>query len=333
MEDRPRRTKESRGEHRQGSRFSNPFRKGVRRTLYHVLLWQLGYYDDEPALPDVPDGFVYPNGFGASDPSQPQVTWINHSTFLIEVEGKTFLTDPVWSERASPFKSIGPKRMHPPPFDLEQLTPIDYVLISHNHYDHLDEETVKRLSHLFPDIQWYVPLGVGDLVHKMGARRVIELDWWEAHTTPGPSPVEIHAVPAQHYSGRGILDHNSSLWGGWVVKTAPDRHFYFAGDTGYNAVQFKEIGEAFGQIDLSLIPIGVYRPTAFMNPVHTNPKEAVEIHLDVNSQLSIGSHWGTFRLSSEPVRQPPYDLFLCMQALNLPHHTFRVLEPGQSINW
>ncbi len=333
MEGKPKRGKKSHGEHRQGSRFSNPFRKGVRRTLYHLLLWQLGYYDKEAPLPVVPDGFAYPNDLASFDPSKPQTTWINHSTFLIEMEGKVFLTDPVFSERASPVNFAGPKRFHPPAILLDALPTVDYVLISHNHYDHLDKETVKRLASRFPNIQWYVPLGVGDLIHKMGAARVIELDWWEAHTTPGPNPLEIHAVPAQHYSGRGLLDHNSSLWAGWVIKSAPNRHFYFAGDTGYNDVQFKEIGEEFGQIDLSLIPIGVYRPTEFMSTVHINPEQAVNIHLDVNSQLSVGTHWGTFRLSSEPRIQPPYDLYLSMQAKNLPLDTFRVLDPGQSINW
>ena len=331
MEDRPRRIRETRGEHRQGRRFSNPYRKGLRRALYHLLLWQLGYYDNEAPLPPVPPDFAYPNELNHFDPTEPQITWINHSTFLIEVEGKVFLTDPVWSERVSPLKFIGPRRMHAPPFGLDQLPKVDYVLISHNHYDHLDRHTVKFLAQQFPDIQWYAPLGVGDLLHKMGANRVIELDWWEAHTTP--HAMQVHAVPAQHYSGRGLLDHNASLWAGWVITTPSNRHFYFVGDTGYNPYHFKEIGEEFRQIDLSLIPIGVYRPTAFMNTVHINPEQAVAIHLDVNSQLSVGTHWNTFRLSSEPRHQPPYDLYLSMRANNLPLDTFRVLNPGQSINW
>jgi N-acyl-phosphatidylethanolamine-hydrolysing phospholipase D len=337
MEDKPKRIRETHGEHRQGRRFSNPYRKGIRRKLHHLFLWQLGYYNDDVPLVEAPSDFVYPIGEDDYDPTLPEVTWINHSTFIVEIDGLVFLTDPIWNERASPLKFLGPKRQHPPSVPLDQLPRIDYVLISHNHYDHLDLYTVKRLISRFPDICWYVPLGIGKWLHKAGAKHVVELDWWEMHTVPGIPKLEVHAVPAQHYSGRGLFDYNTTLWAGWVIRvTRPDgsqKQFYFVGDTGYNDIQFKEIGHEFHSMDLSLIPIGVYRPAAFMNTVHVNPAEAVEIHLDVHSQLSIGTHWGTFRLSSEPRNRPPYDLYRTMQDKNLSLDTFRVLTPGHPINW
>ncbi len=321
-------------EHRKGSRFRNPHLGNLRRGLHHLFLWWIGYYDDKEPIEEAPSDFSYPKA-DAFSPDEPTVTFVNHSTFLIQIDGLNILTDPVWGERASPFQFIGPTRQHAPPFAIEELTHVDYVLISHNHYDHLDLPTVLELKRRFPDIMWYVPLGLTEWFHAQGIHNVRELDWWDSHKAE--EHLEVHAVPAQHYSGRGLLDGNKSLWAGWVVTiNRPDRtkrSFYFVGDTGYNDVQFKQIGETFGCMDLSLIPIGVYRPTEFMKTVHTGPEDAVEIHLDVNSILSIGTHFGTFKLSSEPVDQPPYDLYQTMEEKGLPHHTFRVLKPGDTINW
>ncbi len=326
----------SKAHHRGDGRFHNPHCTRIYRRLHHLLLWQLGFFNDLFPPEEAPEDFIYPNPPQLLDPSQPTVTWINHSTFLITVGGVTLLTDPIWSKRCSPLTGFGPKRRHHPPVQIEELPGLDYVLISHNHYDHLDKRTVKEIAARFPHVSWCVPLGVAEWFYKQGIGRVIELDWWETFEPlkrgPKGPEVAIHAVPAQHYSGRGPLDHNRSLWAGWMAQVG-DKNFYFVGDTGYNPVHFKEIGEEFGAVDLALIPIGVYTPRRFMAPVHMNPEDAVELHKDVNSKLSVGTHWRTFKLSSEAPFQPPYDLHKAMEKEGLCHSTFRVIHPGQSIHW
>jgi N-acyl-phosphatidylethanolamine-hydrolysing phospholipase D len=179
---------------------------------------------------------------------------------------------------------------------------------------------------------------VGKWLKKVGAKQVIELDWWQSHQMKEEGrSLEFHAVPAQHFSGRTPFHYNKSLWCGWVVRVhcrnGLTKVFYFSGDTGYNEVDFKEIGERFKGVDLSLIPIGVYSPRQFMRPVHAGPREAVLIHQEVQSKLSVGMHWGTFKLSSEPRQQPPYDLYCAMVEHALPIKAFRALQPGETINW
>lgn len=317
---------------RKKRRFVNPHVRASRRNLWHVLLWQFGYYDEVSSVFEVPADFEYPNPDHSHDPSEPAVTWINHTTFLVQLEGVTILTDPIWSERCSPIKFIGPRRLHPPPMALEALPRVDYVLISHDHYDHLDRTTVLALVDAHPEITWMVPLGVGRWLREWGIQKVIELDWWQAFECGG---FEFTAVPAQHFSGRTLLDANTSLWCGWVVRSAfgQQRRFYFVGDTGYNRTDFKQIGDRLGSFDLCLVPIGAYLPREFMGPVHASPADAVEIHLDCRSRLSVASHWGTFCLSSEERKQPPYDLYLSLLEKGLQPHAFRVLSPGQTINW
>jgi N-acyl-phosphatidylethanolamine-hydrolysing phospholipase D len=266
--------------------------------------------------------------------------WINHSTFLIKVENVHILTDPIWSQRCSPVSFFGPKRRHPPALALKTLPKIDYVLISHNHYDHLDKKTVLELFALYPDITWLVPLGVQSWFTKLGISKVFEHTWWESRELSNPASslkISITAVPAQHFSGRNTKDINSTLWVGWVVEFKKDnshsKRFYFVGDTGYNPYDFKKIGEHWQEMDLSLIPIGSYVPRKFMSPVHIEPFDAVRIHQEVKSKLSIGMHWKTFRLSDEPLNQPPYDLYLALQKEGIDPSHFLALEPGHEINW
>ena len=186
-----------------------------------------------------------------------------------------------------------------------------------------------------------VPKGVKRWFTRNGIKNVIERDWWEHATVSlgGARHVtlHLHCVPTQHFSGRALIDKNLTKWGGWVVQFDCDgvrtKQLYFVGDTGYNENDFNEIGERFGGFDLTMIPIGTYMPRTFMAPVHICPDSAVKIHQEVNSKLSIGMHWKTFRLSSEHPEKPPYDLFTAMQKEELNFHTFRVLEPGQTINW
>ncbi|NGX51338.1 MAG: hypothetical protein K1060chlam2_01204 [Chlamydiae bacterium] len=321
-----------------GERFSNPNIDSSKRSLLDIALWQLGFYNDKRAPKAIPKNFRYPNSKRKPREGAPKVTWINHCTFLLNVDGLNLLTDPIWSNRCSPLSFLGPKRRHETPLALENLPRIDLVLISHDHYDHLDRETVLRLHAQCPDITWVVPMGVKRWFQKQGIKHVVELDWWqETELGIRGQEVVITAVPTQHFSGRGILDKNRSLWAGFVVDfirpKKREKRLYFVGDTGYNRNDFKKIGEEFGEIDLSLIPIGTYLPHAFMDPVHIDPSKSAAIHNEVGSLLSVGMHWKTFRLSGEELDQPPYDLFRALKRRGIEPKNFRVLEPGQTINW
>jgi len=313
--------------------YKNPHEHQLKRGWAHFVLWQLGYYKDSMPSSRPPEGFTYPNPESLVDLAQPTISWLNHSTFLISAYGKTFLTDPIWNDRCSPVSFLGPKRHHAPPLSIEQLVHVDFVIISHDHYDHLDHPTIGRLLDHFPQIQWIMPARVKKWFSKhfpqISEECLIELDWWESYQG---GDVTFTAVPAQHFSGRGLFNRNATLWMGCVVDVR-DKRFYFAGDTGYNGSDFKEIGRRFGQMDLSLIPIGSYLPRRFMQSVHVQPEESVRIHKEVASKLSVGGHFGTFRLSSEPLDRPPYDLFLAMEKEGISCDRFRVLSPGQRINW
>lgn len=319
-------------------RYANPYIKNIRRGLLDFVRWQLGHYDDILPVIEPSGDFVYPRVEAALDESLPHVTWIGHCTFLLEAHGKRILTDPIWSQRCSPLFFFGPKRKHAPPMAISELPEIDIVLISHNHYDHLDEKTVKALNDKFPRILWVVPMGLKSWFEKKGVRRVRELLWWQESVIPFDDlRIVITSVPAQHYSGRGFLDLNKTLWMGHVVRFFQEEKltkcFYFVGDTAYNAYDFKKIGERFQKIDLCLCPIGTYKPGRFMRTVHSNPEDAVSIHQEVRSRLSVGMHWKTFRLSNEHMNQPPFDLYQEMIERGLNPTRFVPLEPGEKINW
>ncbi len=312
-------------------RYVNPHERNVSRGWFHFLLWQLGYYRDLTPPSPVPKDFIYPNPNEQVDLERPLVTWVNHSTFWVRAGGKSLLIDPIWGKRCSPLRFLGPKRLHPPSPKLETITQLDVVVITHNHYDHLDYFTVNQLSSYHPKALWVVPRGVKRWFDRFFPKVVVqELDWWESYAHDS---MTFTAVPAQHFSGRGIFDRDCSLWMGCVVEFNEGRRLYIAGDTGYNAFDFKEIGDKFSGVELSLIPIGVYMPRAFMRGVHVNPQESLQIHLDVGSKLSVGGHFGTFRLSSEERERPPFDLYCALEEFKLSHEKFRVLTPGQTINW
>lgn len=313
-------------------KFINPHQTEIKRTLWDVFLWRIGYYNDLQKLNQAPANFVYPIPSQPFDKNKPSAVWLNHSSFLVSFGDKTLLTDPIWSDRCSPFGCLGPKRRHCPGLNLEELPKIDYVLISHNHYDHLDLKTVKLLFKKDPDILWLVPTGVKAWFVRRGITKVIELSWWDqVELQPG---IEATAVPSQHFSGRSISDLNKTLWAGWVIENKKiNKRLYFVGDTGYNPYDFKEIGKRFQSFDLSLIPIGTYMPRRFMSPVHIEPSDAVKIHREVNSNLSVAMHWKTFRLSDEPMHQPPYDLLIALQKQKINPLQFIATEPGFFINW
>lgn len=254
---------------------------------------------------------------------QPQITWIGHSTFLIQHRGINIITDPMFSRRASPLSFIGPKRYTKPGLRIEQLPPIDYVVVSHNHYDHLDAASVERLGNT---ARWLVPLGHRDWFARRDVTRLIEFDWWDVLEEP---PLTIKATPSQHWSARGLNDRFKALWASWAIDFG-DFRVWFAGDTGYNNIQFREIGNHFAAFDLALIPIGGYAPRWFMGPMHVNPEEAVQIHLDVNARRSIGMHWGAFPFTAESVMEPVIRLSKAEKAANLPPGTFTTLRIGET---
>jgi L-ascorbate metabolism protein UlaG (beta-lactamase superfamily) len=252
-----------------------------------------------------------------------RITFINHSTFLIQVDGINILTDPVFSERVSPFTFAGPKRMRPPGIRFEDLPKIDLVLLSHNHYDHLDITTVRKLHDKY-NPKFIVPLGVAAFLRQNKIELISELDWWQS--APFGTVFTIESVPAQHFSGRGTFDRDMTLWCGYVIHR-PHGNIYFAGDTGYNNKTFVEIGERTAP-KLAIIPIGAFKPEWFMSPIHCSPEEAVKIHIDLKVPQSIASHFGTFPLADDDCEDPINGLREGLKKAGVPSDKFLVLEEG-----
>jgi N-acyl-phosphatidylethanolamine-hydrolysing phospholipase D len=319
--------------------FINPHEENIRRSLKDILFWKLGYHDDEKL--ENCAFFNYPMYQRQASLSNPFAIWINHSTFLIEIDGLRILTDPIWSKRCSPLPFLGPKRCHLPGISFDLLPHIHLILISHDHYDHLDKPTVLALAKRFPQATWMVPQGVKRWFDHQEIFPVYQSQWWQERTLSFPNAdskrVKITAVPTQHFSGRKHCSSNDTLWVGWVLEFYTKGHLlkkvYFVGDTGYNPVDFKKIGERFSPIDLSLIPIGSYCPRSFMKPVHVNPEEAVIIHEESGSKLSIGMHWKTFCLSDEPMNRPPYDLYRSLKKHQIDPSSFLIVPPGYAVNF
>ena len=275
----------------------------------------------------------------AADPqSPPRVTWIGHASALVQAGGLQVLTDPIFSQRASPFSWLGPQRAQPPGVALHDLPPIDAVLISHNHYDHLDRDSLVRLYQRGIEkahpTAFLVPLGLKALLQEWGIAGVQELDWWQTATL---GVTQFYLTPVQHWSARGLFDRNHTLWGGWAVLS-PDLHWFYAGDTGYSP-DFAMIRTRFaeqqtpvlgGGFDLALLPIGAYEPRWFMQGQHIDPAQAVQVHQDLGAKRSLGVHWGTFELTDEPLDQAPRDLAAARAAAQLPGDAFFVLDIGET---
>lgn len=255
----------------------------------------------------------------------PSVTWIGHSTMLVRMDGVTFLTDPMFSERASPLSFAGPRRLVAPGVPMQALPPIDFVTVSHDHYDHLDLPSITALARR--GARFIVPLGMGALIRDAGGEAT-ELDWWQSASVAG---LRIHCVPAQHFSGRSGLSENERLWAGWVVE-GPTRRFYHAGDTGYFD-GFTDIGKRLGPIDLATIPIGAYDPASIMHAVHINPEEAVQAALDLGATRVLGMHWGTFDLTDEPLDEPPRRFHVAARCAGLDEGRAWILDVGQTRGW
>jgi L-ascorbate metabolism protein UlaG (beta-lactamase superfamily) len=255
-----------------------------------------------------------------------RATFVGHSTALIQMDGVNILCDPIWSQRASPFSWIGPRRHRAPGIRFEHLPPIDLVLQSHDHYDHFDVPTLRRIGS-----QWQpgfgVPLGVAPRLTSKGIAKdeqIRELDWWQS--ADALNKLRITAVPARHFSGRGLRDRNETLWCGYVIEGASGV-VYFAGDTGYGA-HFREIAGRFPKIRLAFLPIGAFRPQWFMGPVHISPEDAVRAHEQVGAATSIAIHFGTFHLADDGQDEPVIELQRALDARKVAHR-FWVLDAGE----
>ena len=320
-------------------RFTNPWPTRPPPGHNNVVRWALAHRLRRSAEPPrrvvevTTPNFVEPR----AGPGDLTVTWVGHSTMLVQIGGINALTDPVWADRASPLSFAGPRRRLPPAFALESLPPIDVVVISHDHYDHLDLSTVRRLAARFPDTQWFTPLGVGDRVRRAGVRHLEELDWWEGRAV---GSVAVTSTPAQHSSGRGIADRNRSLWCGWVVEASTGgvrRAVYFAGDTAY-CPAFVDIGARLGPFDACLMPIGAYEPRWYMRYVHMTPEEAVRAYEDLCRGDAAASslvpiHWGTFRIADDALDEPPRRLRAAWSAAAYPPRALAMLAHGETRRW
>ena len=257
----------------------------------------------------------------------PTVTWIGHATLLVQLEGVNILTDPHWSPRASPLSWAGPRRLSPPGLAFEALPPIHVVVISHDHYDHLDLGTVKRLAAAH-DPLFVVPIGLKRWFTEQGVTRVEELDWWQSHEHRG---LRLVCVPAQHFAQRAPWDGNRRLWASWAVIGA-SRRLYFAGDTGYFD-GFREAGDRLGPFDLAALAIGAYMPPGIMQFVHTSPEEAVQAFEDLRGRILLGIHWGTFDLAEEPLGEPPVRMLAEARRRGLPTENAWILGIGETRRW
>ena len=251
--------------------------------------------------------------------------WVGHSTFLIKKNGITILTDPVFSDRASPFKNIGPKRLIPPAIPIKKLPAIDFITISHNHYDHLDIRSLKDLYLLNSNTIFLVPAGDKKLLERQKIENVYEYEWWEGYLS---DELKITFTPVQHWSKRGLFDRNKSLWGGWFFEFN-DFSIFHAGDTGYSE-DFKSTRMKLGSPKYAFIPIGAYDPEWFMAESHVNPEDAVQIMLDLGAESSFGMHWATFKLTDEDTLEPRERLDA--EVKNKKINSFIAPIPGSIIN-
>lgn len=253
------------------------------------------------------------------------VTFINHSTVLIQIDGINILTDPIWSERASPVSWAGPKRVVAPGVKFEDLPPIDIVLVSHNHYDHLDLTTLKKLEKAFHP-RFFVPKKNKSFLQSEGLKNVVEMDWWDE--VPLTKDLSLTFVPSQHFSARSLFDRNKTLWGGFVIES-PSQLIYFAGDTAYSP-HFKEIKERLGKPTLALLPIGAFQPRWLMKGVHMSPQDAVQAHLDLEAVQSMAIHFGTFQMSADEYDEPTETLKKTLEEQKIDLEDFWILEQGES---
>lgn len=312
-------------DHFDGKKFFNP---GVDNTkgFGSVLKWMMTR--TQRPWPEKVENQAVPRLLNPGGPAELGATWIGHATVLLQFGDRNLLTDPVFSERASPVSFAGPTRIRPPGLSYEQLPAIHAVLVSHNHYDHLDLPSLKELNRRFSPL-FVVPLGNAEILREQGITNVRELDWWESLDLPGNPAVTITLTPSLHWSSRGPGDRNEALWGAYFIRSVAGRSAYFAGDTGYRD-HFRRTRERLGAPDLALLPIGAYEPRWFMKENHMNPDEAVRAHLDLGAAQSIPMHYATFRLTDEGYDEPLQALRTALGAHGVDAERFPVLEVGGS---
>jgi L-ascorbate metabolism protein UlaG (beta-lactamase superfamily) len=315
-----------RSDHYDGSRFFNP---GIDtdKNLADLIRWRR--QNQRARWPERRTNQPYPKPPLNLSPGEIAVTFIGHASFLIRTPEATMLTDPVFSERVSPIGFLGPKRVRPPGLTLDALPPLDVILLSHNHYDHMDLPSLRRLQARRGGRRLPIVTGLGNapLLARLGMTDVSELDWWDGVWLS--SDVRITFVPAQHWSSRTLHDRRRTLWGGFFIESGPATKLYFAGDSGY-CPWFEAIRIQLGAPDLALLPIGAYEPRWFMRGQHMNPAEAVEAHIELQAKRSIGMHFGTFQLTDEPIDEPLYALERAKRAAGIAEEAFVALDVGET---
>jgi L-ascorbate metabolism protein UlaG (beta-lactamase superfamily) len=311
----------AKSDHFDGKTFHHPWGAIEAKSFFSVLKWKLT--TDAAKWPaQVP---ITPRPLPAQPVSGVDVTWINHATFLVRFLGLNILTDPVWAERASPFSFMGPRRVHAPGVPFAELPPIHVVVLSHNHYDHLNVETLRKLEERDHPL-FLVPLGDKEWLVRKGLTKVRELDWWEEEKVGEASFI---FTPAQHWSARSLWDRNESLWGGWWLRQGT-KSVYHGGDTGLGP-HFRMIRERLGVPTVALLPIGAYEPRWFMESMHLNPSDAVQAALQLGAPTNVGMHFGTFQLTDEGHQRPAEELRSALVAH--PTLDFRVPAVGETFHF
>jgi N-acyl-phosphatidylethanolamine-hydrolysing phospholipase D len=297
--------------------------KGGVGTRLPFMLRRFGTYFRDGS--DAPPRVVNDGQWLRDNSSEASVTWVGHATFLVQMHGITFLTDPIWSDVPSPVSMVGPRRFVRPGILIEDLPRIDFVLISHNHYDHLDLPTLQTLAQRNAETLFIVPEGNGVTLFRAGVENLREFNWGDELEFGG---LTIHCLPSQHWSKRSLTDTNKALWASWAV-TGPNKRFYHAGDTGYFP-GFKNIGAHLGTVDLAAMPIGAYAPRDMMQASHMNPEEAVQAAMDLGAKNMVGMHFGTFDLSDEPLDEPPQRFRRAAAQQGLNEESVWVMKVGET---
>ncbi len=310
-------------DHFDGKRFFGPRRNGGKGIL-SLFKWQLS--GGRAQWPRWIENQPHPSPPERVTGDAIRMTMIGHVSVLIQTEGINILTDPVWSDRASPFQVAGPKRVRAPGVALDALPPIDLVLVSHNHYDHLDTATLAELVRRF-DPEIVTPLGNGTIIGASApTARIVEIDWDE---TVAHGPLMIEAEPVNHWSARWSNDRNEALWSGMTIHT-PNRRIFFNGDSGYAEGWWVDrLMAKHGSFDVSLCPIGAYAPRWFMADAHMDPDEAVLVHKAMGGPATLGFHWGVFQLTDEPIDEPRERLLAALAREGIDPARFRTLAPGE----